>query len=230
MRKANIESNVYLIPQSWDDLMYTDAVKYYLAKCNDANPNEIITLLTGISEEILLNLSTNSVDKLFDELSFVNDESIFEDTNVKDEYKDFDFGSLKYRESEKVKQLIDYKKSLIENAPVLFDYLFKVDLDKEPFTEWIGTVNFFKQMGRFNDEFEHLSKHEQDAKQVQAGVDRLNRFGSFATYIELARSKVIGSTIEEVLEQPTRVVYMVLDYDKTKSEFEKDYNRILNMK
>lgn len=143
MRKANIESNVYLIPQSWDDLMYTDAVKYYLAKCNDANPNEIITLLTGISEEILLNLSTNSVDKLFDELSFVNDESIFEDTNVKDEYKDFDFGSLKYRESEKVKQLIDYKKSLIENAPVLFDYLFKVDLDKEPFTEWIGTVNFF---------------------------------------------------------------------------------------
>lgn len=143
MRKANIGENVYLIPQSWEDLMYTDAVNFYLAMCRDANPHEIITLLTGISNEILFNLSTNSVDRLYAELSFINDASIFEDTNVKDEYKDFDFGSLKYRETEKVKQLIDYNKSLIENAPVLFDYLFKVDLSKEPFTEWIGTVNFF---------------------------------------------------------------------------------------
>ena len=82
----------------------------------------------------------------------------------------------------------------------------------------------------FQSQFAHLSEGEEDSIRIQAGVDRLKRFGGFGTYVELARGGCLGSTIDEVLNQPTRVVYMVLDWDKTRSEYEKDYSRILNAK
>lgn len=55
-----------------------------------------------------------------------------------------------------------------------------------------------------------------------AGVERLDKFGSFGTYVELARRGALGSTIDEVLKQPTRVVYHLLLYDKLKSDYERE--------
>lgn len=63
---------------------------------------------------------------------------------------------------------------------------------------------------------------------MQAGSDRLDKYGSFATYVELAKLNVIGSTIDEVLKQPARVVYTLLCYEKEKNEFEKQYQKIIH--
>ena len=65
---------------------------------------------------------------------------------------------------------------------------------------------------------------------MQAGVDRLQSFGGFATYVELARSKAIGNTIDEILKQPTKVVYMLMLYDCVKNKYENRLSEILRDK
>jgi len=62
----------------------------------------------------------------------------------------------------------------------------------------------------------------------QAGIDSIESLGSFVTYVELAKLKVLGSTIEDVLKQPVRVVYTLLLYDKRKNKFDNKLNRLID--
>ena len=75
-------------------------------------------------------------------------------------------------------------------------------------------------MDEFYKGFDELNNGEVDQRAELAGVRRLERFGSFGTWVELARRGALGSTIDEVLKQPTRVVYNLMLYDKLKSEYE----------
>lgn len=77
-------------------------------------------------------------------------------------------------------------------------------------------------MDSFYKQYEELNNGGYDDKEERAGVRRLEMFGNFATYVELARRGALGSTIDEVLKQPTRVVYTLLLYDKMRSEYEKN--------
>ena len=71
-------------------------------------------------------------------------------------------------------------------------------------------------------QYDELNESSRDEKAIMAGVERLDKFGSFGTYVELARRGALGSTIDEVLKQPTRVVYHLLLYDKLKSDYERE--------
>lgn len=77
-------------------------------------------------------------------------------------------------------------------------------------------------MDSFYEQYNELNESSRDEKQIRAGVERLDRFGSFGTYVELARRGALGSTIDEVLKQSTRVVYHLLLYDKLKSDYERE--------
>lgn len=77
-------------------------------------------------------------------------------------------------------------------------------------------------MDSFYEQYSELNESSRDEKQIRAGVDRLDRFGSFGTYVELARKGALGNTIDDVLKQPTRVVFHLMLYDKLKSEFERE--------
>jgi len=77
-------------------------------------------------------------------------------------------------------------------------------------------------MDSFYSQYDELNESSKDEKSIRAGVERLDRFGSFGTYVELARRGALGSTIDEVLKQPTRVVYHLLLYDKLKSDYERE--------
>jgi hypothetical protein len=65
---------------------------------------------------------------------------------------------------------------------------------------------------------------------MQAGVERLQSFGGFATYVQLARNGAIGNTIDEILKQPVRVVYNLLWYDMEYSQYESRLSDILRKK
>lgn len=75
-------------------------------------------------------------------------------------------------------------------------------------------------MDAFYKGFDELNESEVDQRAELAGVRRLERFGGFGTWVELARRGALGSTIDEVLKQPTRVVYNLMLYDKLKAEYE----------
>jgi hypothetical protein len=77
-------------------------------------------------------------------------------------------------------------------------------------------------MDSFYKGFAELNETETDQRSELAGVKRLERFGSFGTWVELARRGALGSTIDEVLKQPTRVVYNLMLYDKLKAEYERN--------
>ena len=87
---------------------------------------------------------------------------------------------------------------------------------------------FFIQIDTFLGDFSELKEHEPTQEEVLAGIDRFERFGIFATVLELARKGGLGSTADEVLIQPSRVVYNALLYDYYKSQFEREYTRISN--
>ncbi len=77
-------------------------------------------------------------------------------------------------------------------------------------------------MDGFYSQYDELNESSRDEKSIRAGVERLDKFGSFGTYVELARRGALGGTIDEVLKQPTRVVYHLLLYDKLKSDYERE--------
>lgn len=143
MIEVKIEDNIYLCPENWEDLTCSIGIEYYNAKINNADKSDLITILTGIPGDKIYQLSTKSIDQLFILLSFTNDESVFFNEEPKDEYKNFDYGSLQYKKTERVRQLIDVKKSLFGNSIPVFKYLFDIDLTEEPLVEWVGTLNFF---------------------------------------------------------------------------------------
>lgn len=75
-------------------------------------------------------------------------------------------------------------------------------------------------MDQFYKQYDELNESSRTQREVQAGIETLDRFGSFGTYVELARKGALGSTIDDVLKQPTRVVYHLLLYDKLKHTYE----------
>lgn len=143
MKQAGLNGKTYYIPERWEDLTYYQATNFFISLNAGDNEATIISKLTAIPYDEIMNMSVNSVNLLADKISFCNDLKIFESQEVKEEYKDFDFGSLPYGKTEAIRQKVDTLKSMYEQAPTMFKDLFNLDITDEPFTEWIGTVNFF---------------------------------------------------------------------------------------
>lgn len=143
MISATINNKIYYIPEKWEDMLYRDAVAVFVAYHNQLEDVEVISRACLVPVDVLNNCETKSIKALMRRIAFINDLRIFESKDVKPEYKDFDYGSLKYGKSEQVRQLMDSNKTMYENAPAMFKFLFDVDVNDKPFTEWIGTVNFF---------------------------------------------------------------------------------------
>lgn len=143
MIEAKINDQTYNVPECWDDLTYSIAIGVYVAHHAGAEESEIISKSCLIPMDVLYSVSERSVKELAGRLEFLSDLTIFDKIEPKEEYKDFDYGSITYGKAEKCRQLVDEKKTMFENVVPMFKELFDVDLTNEPFAEWIGTVNFF---------------------------------------------------------------------------------------
>lgn len=141
MIKANIKGTEYEIPTTWYDVPYSKAIEVIKTK----EPDEALCKLIGIELEILNSLQNNSVATLYNCVKFISDVSIMENNEPLEKYKDFDYGSKSYGDTEKVRTIISQNsdKSFLDLAPEIIKYLTGDDISNEPFAEVIGTVGFF---------------------------------------------------------------------------------------
>lgn len=141
MIKADIKGKEYEIPTSWSDVPYKTAIEVIKQK----EPDNALCLLIGIDLETLNSLQSNSVATLYNCVSFIEDVSIMENTDVLEKYKSVDYGSLPYGDTEKVRQYISKNndKSFLDLATEVIKMLTGDDISEEPFAEIIGTVDFF---------------------------------------------------------------------------------------
>ncbi len=141
MIKAEIKGIVYNVPTTWYDVPYKTAIEVIRQK----EPDNALCLLIGIDLDTLNSLQNKSVATIYNCVSFIEDNSIMEKNDVLEKYKTFDYGSLPYGDTEKVRQYISNNKecNFLELAPEVIKMLTGDDISEEPFAEIIGTVDFF---------------------------------------------------------------------------------------
>jgi len=140
MHTIKIKEREYNIPLSWDDVTYELAAKA-LSVYDDKT--KILSTLTEIPVEIIDNMIDADVSKLFELISFHEDLEVFKSTDVLEQFKDFDFGSLSYGMAEKCRQIMNSNESGYLTAVSLIRNLVDFDVAKLPLPKVIGTVNFF---------------------------------------------------------------------------------------
>lgn len=140
MQQIKINNVEYNIPITWDDLTYKQAIGVIK---NVDDKGKQLSEITGIPYELILSLADQQASILFELISFTENLEVFDNDIVKDDYKDFDFGSIEYGIAEKCRQ---HMKTGLTGFEVVIDIiktLKGVDITNEPFMEWIGTANFF---------------------------------------------------------------------------------------
>lgn len=141
MIKAKIKDTEYDIPTMWADVSYSRTVDVI----NTKEPDEALCKLIGLDMETLNSLSNKSVAMLYNAVKFIGDKSIMDSNEPKEKYKDFDYGSKSYGDTEKVRTIISQNsnKSFLDLAPEIIKHLTGDDISNEPFSEVIGSVGFF---------------------------------------------------------------------------------------
>ena len=141
MIKAEIKGIMYDIPTTWYDVPYKTAIEVVKEK----EPDNALCLLIGIDLETLNSLQSKSVATLYNCVSFIEDISIMENNDVLEKYQSFDYGTMPYGDTEKVRQYISKNndKSFLDLAPEVIKLLTGDDISEEPFAKIIGSVDFF---------------------------------------------------------------------------------------
>lgn len=141
MIQAEIKGKVYNVPTTWYDVPYKTAIEVVKEK----EPDNALCLLIGIDLETLNSLQSKSVATLYNCVFFIEDISIMEKNDVLEKYQSFDYGSMPYGDTEKVRQYISKNndKSFLDLAPEVIKLLTGDDISDEPFAKIIGSVDFF---------------------------------------------------------------------------------------
>lgn len=74
------------------------------------------------------------------------------------------------------------------------------------------------------EKYKRLSDYEPTAEEHEAGIDRLNSFGSFGTATALARRN--NMTVEQIMALPAAQVYTTLLLDFEESQYQKQLMEI----
>lgn len=138
--KVEIDNKEYNVPMSWDEVTLVQGIEVF-ENVNDKAKQ--LECLTGIPVELVDKMLDVDAQKLFALISFTENLEVFNDDNVLDEFKDFDFGSIPYGESEKCRKMIAQSSSDYLVTIKIINYLKNVNMSNEPFLKTIGTVNFF---------------------------------------------------------------------------------------
>jgi len=140
MQSVKINNIEYSIPLSWDECNYKQAIGV-IKNVNDKAMQ--LNALTSIPYETILALNDLQARSLFTLISFTEDLEVFNSDMVLDEYKEFDFGNIKYGDAEMCRTFLTSEESGYEAIVKVINHLFKKDINEMPFLEVIGTANFF---------------------------------------------------------------------------------------
>jgi len=140
MQQVKINNDIYEIPISWSELNYWQACQV-LKHLDDKGKQ--LSLLAKIPMQLIEIMPNNQAQVLFDLISFTENLEVFNEGEVLDKYKDFDYGGLEYGKAEKCKQIMSKDISGYEATAEIIQYLFNEDINAMPFLEVIGSSSFF---------------------------------------------------------------------------------------
>lgn len=141
MIKAEIKGKMYDVPTSWQDVSYNKAIK--IIKMEDIE--DIACELIEIDKETFYSLQNQSVNTLYNCIGFIKDLSLMKNEEPEEKFKTFDYGSMTYGDTEKVRKIINNNpdKSFLELGAEIIKLLTNEDISERPFSEVIGNVGFF---------------------------------------------------------------------------------------
>lgn len=144
MIKVIIKGKEYDVPVSWGEVSYVKGVEIVELIKQDKR-DEILCLLIGIDIETLHSLKAESAAKLFLLTEFVLDLSLLDNDVPQDKYKDIDYGSLPYGDTEAIRIIINNgkDKDFMQLAPEVLKKITGDDISEQPFSEVIASVGFF---------------------------------------------------------------------------------------
>lgn len=160
MIKVIIKGKEYDVPVAWSEVSYVKGVEVIELAKQDKR-DEILCLLIGIDIETLNSLKADSAAKLFALTEFVLDLSIMDNDIPQDKYKDIDYGSLPYGDTEAIRIIINNgkDKDFMQLAPDVLKKITGDDISEQPFNEVIGSVGFFlNQWMDFTKNTQNLTK------------------------------------------------------------------------
>lgn len=140
MQQVKIKNEIYEIPISWSELNYWKACKV-LNLIDDKGKQ--LAFLGKIPMQLIDAMPDNQAQMLFTLISFTENLEVFENDNVLDEFKSFDFGNIEYGKAEKIRQIMAKDLSGYEVSAEAIKLLYDKDINEMPFLEVIGTANFF---------------------------------------------------------------------------------------
>jgi hypothetical protein len=163
MIKVLIKGKEYDVPVSWSEVSYVKGVEVVELIKQDKR-DEILCVLIGIDIETLHSLKAQSAAQLFGLTEFVLDLSLMDNDVPQDKYKDIDYGSLPYGDTEAIRIIINNgkDKDFMQLAPDVLKKITGDDISNEPFSEVIGSVGFFlNQWMAFTKLTQNLTKQKQ---------------------------------------------------------------------
>ena len=161
--KVKIENTEYNIPQSWNDITYNQFLLITAAATRNAEPLEMLSLITGIDQEVLSHCTVQGLTDISTLVSFVQEADTLEPYNVVDEKLQVDIRNMPYYKyeicSQEVKRLwaeLYPDKSQLEPeevlnvymnaAPVIVREYLEIEIGEMPVSTTYGLALFFSKV------------------------------------------------------------------------------------
>lgn len=119
--------------------------------------------------------------------------------------------------------------------PTYFDCIFDIAkcIDFETYILQIESyeaipvaLHFFRELAALQEQERKFLTVKRDPKQAQAGIDRLDKYGSFGIVDMLAGGDILK--YKDIYQLTWAESFIKLRYEKDRSDYEKDYRDILN--
>jgi len=228
MIKAKVNNKEYQIKTSWSELTYGEYLEIVEAKDEVTS----VSLLTGISVELLCQMNEDSLNDLTTCLEFLKDfpegVSNLEEKNIREE----SFG-----QKVMFQQLITDKSEIraLGLSIAIYNINYKeveesfLEVLKLPFTDvYLLGLKYIEQLTKICEaEAEHL-KADTSSEQKRAGIDMFNEFGIMNTIDSLANGNVLN--YEKVLQIDYNTIFIKLKMCKFANTYKENYSKIMSKK
>lgn len=224
MNTIKIDKKKYHIKSKWEEFSYRE----YCEIINSAtsSPIDKIVKRSGIPEKVI-----NALPRITD---FNTIASLLQFTDTPDnamlfapQYVDanLNIGMRKYKELEQCKIFMKQSGQPILVLDKIIKVYYGVEMTDFPCFSVISQGMFVvDEINKFLLQFKKLGEYEPTFEEKEAGIEELEKFGFFATVVEMARK--YSKTHDEILNMAAIEVYRTLLYDFEVSQVNKNLNRI----
>lgn len=222
---CKIDDTEYTIKERWSEL----TVAEYLVIASDLKPIEKLSKFTGIPVEKVESLSCGQLAVMFGAMAWsddYNDGLLF----VRSLESKVNIGKSTYGNLEKAKlSLQKYSQRPMLSVVELVKIYEGEDISELPFIENIGRgIAILEKINTFLSGFKELYEYEPTPEEIEAGVEDLNKLGSFYTVKKL--SEKFGKHPDEILNWEAAIVYSFLKADAIDARISQNLQKIYQRK